>query len=578
MEEKTLEWRIHLERQGKKAIIGMAVALIVIVVALGVALVKKYTPGKERLTLSDYYTVASDEAIVILQGKTYEKTAKIQDGLVYLDLETIQKFLNTTLYYDGKENVLTVTTPTEIIQAYANESQYYSNKTKVNVQAPIVRTIDGKPYLSVEFVVQYSDFQYAYYTMPNRLLLWNEWVDVLCYDAKKDTALRVNPDIKSEIVDDITKTEKLYYVDANGQEGRKFVKVMTEDGLFGFVKKSDLTDSYYITLTSQYVEPEYVHITRDEKIVLGWHVVTNMQANNYLENMVANNDVLTVISPTWFRLTGIDGSISSLASSEYVTKAHALGLEVWGLIDNFDPQVSSYEVLSSTVARERLVNALIAEAIKYDLDGLNIDFEELTLETGVHFVQFLKELSVKCRANGIVLSVDNYVPFSYTAYYDLKTQGKVVDYVVIMAYDEHHSGSEQAGSVASIGYVEQAIKNTCELVPNAQIIMGMPFYTRLWQEKTENGQTKVSSETKSMYAAETELSRYGVTAMWDETTKQYYAEYEQGGSVYKMWLEEEDSIREKLARISDAKLAGTALWRLELEKDAVWDVIRDYAN
>ena len=567
-----------MEKQGKKAIIGIAVALIVIVVALGVALVRKYTPGKERLTLSDYYTVASDEAIVILQGKTYEKNAKMKDGLVYVDLNTVQKFLNKELYYDTKEQVLTVTTPTEIIQVYADESQYYNNKTKVNLQAPIVRTIDGKPYFSVEFLVQYSDFQYAYYTMPNRLLLWNEWVDVLCYDAKKDTALRVKPDIKSEIVDDIVKAEKLYYVDANGEEGRKFVKVMTEDGLFGFVKKSDLTDSYYVTLKSEYVEPEYTHITREEKIVLGWHVVTNMQANQYLENIVADNDVLTVISPTWFRLTGVDGSISSLASSEYVKTAHTLGLEVWGLIDNFDSQVSSYEVLSSTTARERLVNALIAEAIKHNLDGLNIDFEELTLETGVHYVQFLKELSVKCRANGIVLSVDNYVPFSYTAYYDLKTQGKVVDYVVIMAYDEHHSGSEKAGSVASISYVEQAINNTCELVSNAQVIMGMPFYTRLWQEKTENGQTKVSSETKSMYAAETELSRYGVTAMWDETTKQYYGEYEQGGSVYKIWLEEEDSLREKLARIADAKLAGTALWRLELEKDAVWDVIRDYAN
>ena len=554
----------------------MAAVLLVIAVALGVALVKKYTPGKERLTLSDYYTVASDEAVIILQGKTYEKNAKVKDGLVYVDLNTVQQFLNKELYYDAKERVLTITTPTEIIQAYANETQYYNNKTKVNVAAPVVCSINGETYFSIEFILQYSDFQYTYYTMPNRLLIWNEWVDVLCYDAKKDTALRLKPDIKSEIIDDITKTEKLYYVDANGEEGRKFVKVMTEDGLFGFVKKSDLTDSYYITLKSKYVEPEDAHITREENIVLGWHVVTNMQANQYLENIVADNEVLTVISPTWFRLTGIDGSISSLASSEYVTKAHALGLEVWGLIDNFDKQVSSYEVLSSTAARERLVNALIAEAIKYDLDGLNIDFEELTLDTGVHYVQFLKELSVKCRANGIVLSVDNYVPFSYTAYYDLKTQGKVVDYVIIMAYDEHHGDSQTAGSVASINYVEQAIKNTCELVPNAQIIMGMPFYTRLWQEKTENGEVKVSSETKSMYAAESELSRNGVTAKWDETTKQYYAEYELGGSVYKMWLEEEDSLREKLIRITEANLAGTALWRLELEKDEVWDVIQEY--
>ena len=567
-----------MDKQGKRTIIGMAAALLVIAVALGVLLVQKYTPSKERLVLSDYYTVASDEAMVILQGKTYEKNAKIEDELVYLDLNTIQQYLNQTLYYDAKEKILTVTTPTEIIQVYANESQYYSNKTKVTSQAPVVREMDGDTYISVEFVAQYSDFQYAYHKAPNRLLLWNEWIDVLCYDVKKDTALRVKADIKSEILEDLTKAEKLYYVDANGEEGRKFVKVMTEDGLFGFVKKSDLTDSYYITLTSNYVEPEYTHITRDEKIVLGWHVVTNVQANQYLESMVADNKVLTVISPTWFRLTGIDGSISSLASSDYVTKAHALGLEVWGLIDNFDPQVSSYEVLSSTTSRERLVNALIAEAIKYDLDGLNIDFENLTLETGVHYVQFLKELSVKCRMNGIVLSVDNYVPSSYSAYYDLKTQGKIVDYVIIMAYDEHYGGSEKAGSVASIGYVEKAIADTCEMVPNAQIIMGMPFYTRLWQEKTENGEVKVSSETKSMYAAEAELSRNGVTATWDETTKQYYAEYELGGSVYKIWLEEEDSLREKLNRIDKANLAGTALWRLELEKDEVWDVIGEYAN
>ena len=567
-----------MDKQTKRAIVSTAIVLVAIVVLLGVGLVKKNTPSKERVVLNEYYTVASDEAMIILQGKVYEKNAKVEDNIFYLDFDTVKEQLNKTFYYDKEENVLTVTTPTEMIQVYLDQKEYYSNKTKQSTEVPILRELQGEVYISIDFVAKYSDFQYAYYVAPNRLVIWNEWNDMLCYDTKKDTVLRVEASIKSDIIADIPAEQTLWYIDANGAEGRKFVKVMTEDGLFGFVKKTDLTDSYYVTLKSNYIEPEYTHITSDEKIVLGWHVVTNMQANTYLESMVSDNPTLTVISPTWFRLIANDGSISSLASSEYVAKAHALGLEVWGLIDNFASDVSSYEVLSSTASRARLIDALLAEALKYDLDGLNIDFEELSLETGVHYIQFLKELSVVCRANGIILSVDNYVPTAEGAYYDLPTQGEIVDYVVIMAYDEHYSGSEQAGSVASIGYVEQAIANTCAVMPKERVIMGIPFYTRLWQEKEENGTVKVTSEVKTMVAAELELARNGVKAEWDAQTGQYYAEYEKDSFVYKMWLEEKDSLREKLTRIEQADLAGIAAWRLGLEEDDVWDVILEYAN
>lgn len=576
MRERLVENTV--DKQMRRAIASTAIVLVVIVAVLAFILVQKNTPSKERIVLNEYYTMTSDEAMIILQGKVYEKNAKVEDDTFYLDLNTVKEQLNKTFYYDTEEKVLTVTTPTEIVQVYLEQKEYYSNKIKQSTEVPILRELQGEVYISIEFVAQYSDFQYAHYVAPNRLIIWNEWNDVLCYDTKKDTVLRVEASIKSDIIADISAEQALWYIDANGAEGRKFVKVMTEDGLFGFVKKTDLTDSYYVTLKSNYVEPEYTHITSDETIVLGWHVVTNMQANMYLESMVSNNPALNVISPTWFRLIATDGSISSLASSEYVAKAHALGLEVWGLIDNFASDVSSYETLSSTASRARLIDALLEEAVKHDLDGLNIDFEELSLETGIHYIQFLKELSVVCRTNGIVLSVDNYVPTTEGAYYDLPTQGKIVDYVVIMAYDEHYSGSQQAGSVASIGYVEQAIANTCAVMPKERVIMGIPFYTRLWKEKEENGTVKVTSEVQTMVAAELELARNGVKAEWDAQTAQYYAEYEKDSFVYKIWLEEKDSLREKLTRIEQADLAGIAAWRLGLEDVDVWDVILEYAN
>ena len=200
------------------------------------------------------------------------------------------------------------------------------------------------------------------------------------------------------------------------------------------------------------------------------------------------------------------------------------------------------------------------------------------METGPHYIQFLRELSVKCRTNGIVLSVDNYVPASYNAFYDREEQGEIVDYVIIMGYDEHHSRSETAGSVASIGYTREALENTLEEVPAEKIIMGIPFYTRLWREATIDGVTSLSSEALSMASAESVIEQYGAEPVWDEETGQYYIEYERDGAVYKMWQEEERSIEEKMKVIHDAQIAGVAAWRLGYETPEIWNVILRYVN
>jgi len=567
-------------------IIGVFVALLLIAAVLGVALVRKYTPNKEYIAPEEVVTVPEGEAYVTFWNEKYEKNALLLNGGIYLDLDTVFTYINEDFYYDEEEFVLTYTTPNEIIRAYPMEAVYYSNKVRNELSHDPILTKGGVPYMSLEFAALFSDVTYTFYEKPARVLIRTGAKDVLSLKTKKETTVRETADIKSPNLCDLKKDSVLWYVDAGTETSTKFVKVMTEDGLFGYVRKKDLSETYHESYASEYTPAVYPHILSDKDVVLGWHQVTNKSANAGLESLIKNNKQMTVVSPTWFRLAKWDeesepeSPLISLADAAYVETAKSYGLEVWGLVDNFDiadaegfdPTENSYEVLSSTKKREALMNALVAEAIRFDLDGLNVDFEMLSLETGPHFIQFLRELSVKCRANGLVLSVDNYVPSAHAAYYDWAAQGEVADYVIIMAYDEHYAGSEVAGSVASYKYLTTAVDNILTMVPKEQVIMAVPFYTRLWTETKENGSTKLTSAALSMVTAQTELSRNNVTPVWDEETRQYYAEYEKDGAVCKIWMEDVQSLQEKILYIRKAELAGIAVWRLGFESPEVWDL------
>ena len=333
---------------------------------------------------------------------------------------------------------------------------------------------------------------------------------------------------------------------------------------------------------------------------MAWHQVSSRSANNQVLEMIANTKGLTTLSPTWFSVKDTKGNITSIASSEYVNYAHQSNIEVWGLVRNFDPlnqegiktSEETHELLSRTSSRENLTNQLISEALQVGLDGINVDFETVAEKTGEHYIQFIRELSVKCRKNGIVLSVDNYVPKGYNAHYHRKEQGIVADYVIIMGYDEHFAGSYESGSVASIGYVKEGIQETLKDVPASKVINAMPLYTRLWKEVpkteaelseqagTEAGKysTKVTSETVSMKRTDKVLEQFGAEAKWDSKTGQNYAQWEKDGATYKIWLEDEKSIEEKLKVMKANKLAGTSVWKLGFESQGLWELILKYVN
>jgi len=565
-----------MEKALKIKLIVSTIAVLGIITVLAIALVNKYTPSETMRPLNNYYDVAPDEAVVLLENEIYEERALLQEGGLYLTYNMISSILNDEFYLDEEEELLIYTLPEEIIRAKEGQAVYYSNQEEKVFSHPVFFNLDGVYYLSLEFATMFSNMTYDFYENPNRVVIHHQWIDFLYYDTVlADTPIRFEPDIKSDILRLVPAGEKLYYIAGTGSGSRSFVKVMTQDGIYGFVQKKYLGESYYDVLQSTYTEPEYSHITMEEKVMLGWQQVTVPKANDNLEQLVENAKEMNVISPTWYRLIDTEGNISSLADAAYVERAHELGLQVWALIDNFDANVSTFELLSSSEAREKLIDNMMAEAEAIGFDGWNIDFETLTTATGPHYIQFIKELSVQCRRKGIVLSVDNYVPAPYNEFYDLKTQGKVADYVIIMAYDEHYSGSVQAGSVASLNFLKKAVNDTLAKIPRERIVMAIPFYTRLWAEG--NG-GELSSEALTMNGAKDVLERNNAEAEWDAAAGQNYAEYEKDGLIYKIWLEDVDSLHERMKVIAGANVAGVAAWRLGFETEEIWPIIDAYMN
>lgn len=568
-----------MTNQKKKLLVIAGAAALVLLIVI-IILVRVCTPSKSRMKLEDYFEAKKGQAVLILQDEISEETALYEDGHIYVDIELIQSKFNSRFYWDAKQNILIYTTPSKVIKAEVGKKEYTENKSVNDVNYQIVKVIEENVYVALDYVEEFSDISYEVYEEPVRAVITYKWnKDYLYAKAKKDTALRYEANIKSDILTDLKKEEKLLLLDTSKKVEGGFVKAMTESGVIGYVKKKKITDGEYETLKSDFKKEKYSHISLGEKVNLVWHQVTNQDANESLLNLLDSTKGVNVVAPTWFAVEGNKGVISSLASEAYVERAHNANVQVWALCNDFSEDVNMNKLLSTTSSREKLEKELIAAAIKYNIDGINIDFENITSEAGPHFVQFIRELSIKCRNNEIVLSIDNYPPTEYTAYYNRKEQGEVADYVITMAYDEHYATSKESGSVASIGFVEDAVNNTIEQVDPSRVIIALPFYTRLWKEADENGETVIKShDSYSMTSAANLLTDYEAEAEWDDETQQYYAEWKEGDLTCRIWMEEEESLDAKLKVAEAGKVAGYAFWKLGLEKAAVWDTIVKYTN
>lgn len=550
----------------KRFLTTVLTVILTIVLAAGAAagfiLYRKYKPSKEQVDQSEWYQASGNESAVFLNSEREEGVkGRYIDGQVYLPVDWVDEAVNERFYWDEENSQLIYTLPDQIV--YANEETMGSSGKPLLVQQ------DGTVWLLSSLVSAYTNVRIETFDTDgvHRIFVDTTWEPQQLAKVKKNTALRIRGGVKSALITEVPSGAEVTVL----EQLENWSRVRTEDGQVGYLPNRRLKETEAKTLVSTFQEPEYTSISMDEPVVLVWHQVTNLSANQAMQTLISATKGVNVIAPTWFMLTDNSGNYESLADKNYVDQAHAMGMQVWAVLDNFNKgdNVQSEVLFASTAARKKLIASLMKDAQTYGFDGINLDVEGIKASAGPHYVQFIRELSVDCRKAGLVLSIDSYVPASYSAFYNWAEQGRVADYVVMMGYDEHFAGGE-AGSVASIGYERQGITDLLKQVPKEKLISAIPFYTRIWKEDASG----TSSQSVGISSAKEWVETNQVELYWQDDLGQYYGELEKDGVNYEIWMEEERSLELKMQLIRDNGLAGVACWRLGLEPADVWDIVK----
>lgn len=579
--------------------VGVAIVLIAAIIFAGVKAgwFESLFYSFEEADLYAHFGAIGDDYAVIIddKGNGDDKEArqlKVIDGVMYQDLDSIKEEYNDRFYWDEHDQMLLYTTSEEVISAPLNARSYNKSTGPVSTPYTICLEEKGQLIVALDYVKLYADISYELYGgngEPYRARILTEAQTRQEATVTKEQAVRVAEDKKSKILANMKEGDKLIVLD----EGPEWTKVRTQDLITGYYETRFLGDTVDVQIPApeKHTEPAFTYISKDGPIRLIWDMVTNETANGGLKDRLSGQQGLTTISPTWFFVADNDGNIESIASHDYVESAHGMGLEVWGLVENIthNADLKMYELLSYSGKRAFLIEQLIQYATEYDLDGINLDFETIPTEAGECYVQFIRELSLACRSAGIVLSVDNYVPTESTEHYNRAQQGLFADYIIIMGYDEHYSGSNESGSVASINFVADGITNTLADVPAERVINAVPLYTRIWIESPKS-ETELAAEdpnaeyvpynlevrTLGMDDAKAAVAEVGTEARWDDETQQNYAEWQKGDKTYKCWLEDGDSLAAKINVMHSNNLAGIAAWQLTYANSTAWTALSQF--
>ena len=548
---------------------GCAVTVLVLMLLLmaaggagGYIYMRKYMPSDELSDKAKVFGIKGSQVALLLDNELQEEKGIYEDGQVYLPVGWVNEYLNQRFYWDEGEKLLVYALPESIV---------YADEDAQGEKGPLFKVTDDGMYLSLGLVVNYTDIRTRSFATSQikRVFIDTLWEPYDTAEVKKAGHVREKGGVKSPILTELEQGEQVDVLETM----EKWSRVRTEDGYIGYIENRRLDGREQVTPESSFEAPVYTSISMDEKVRLGFHQVTRQEANNTLESYVSVTKDMNVIVPTWFNVISDDGTYNSLASKEYVDKAHEMGLQVWAMVENVSTQESvknlnTKTLMSSTSTRRKLIENLMKEADTYGFDGFNLDFESLKAEAGPHYVQFIRELSVSCRQKGLVLSVDNYVPSPYSAFYNRREQGIVADYVIIMGYDEHYAGGD-AGSVASISYVKDGIEDTLKEVPKEKVINAVPFYTRVW---TVN-EGKTTSKAYGIADARQWVADNHVDLTWDQELGQFYGSTVNGNGEQYIWMEDEKAMALKIGLVKDFDLAGVACWKLGFESSDIWDIV-----
>jgi len=536
-----------------------SMAAVVVILGAAVYLFERASTNSRKMDLKTYYGITSDEqAALVVNDSILQTKGMVRDGTVYIDYPTVWNSFNNCFYWEPQAGTMLLTLPEGTLSWTPDDGS----------GAMILE--DGIPYLSADCIRSNSDIDLEIYENPYRVVTRTNWTNVAAEQISQDTVVRNRADKKGEVLAEMHSGDIVVLV----ENGNTWCKVSTPDGLIGYVQKNEFVGAPEGTIThttnERFVFP---HLLSDKKICMGWQFMQSSE-DTALQQLVNRAVGLNTISPTWFSFADREGNLVSYATKEYVDEAHSKGLKVWGCLqDLYGSENPAGAVLATHEIRTHVIEQLLSIAESTGMDGINIDIETIEKATAPQYLQFLRELSVAAHEKGLVISSDTYMPI-YTSYYNRGEQAKTVDYIVLMGYDEHTVGSEEAGSVASLPFVEQGITDALAEVPAEQLINGIPFYTRGWT--TVYGEERPQSEALGMNAADSWAEAHGISLHWDSDAGQNVGSSDGETERYSIWMEDEKSIEEKMKLIERYELAGAAFWRLGLERSGIWEIINKH--
>lgn len=554
----------------------LLIFIVFSIVALSV-FINKQLPNFETVVsedIFDEFKTGQTNVVIGANRISLENPVLIKEDELYLPIDFVSKHITKNIFWDGQEEVLTITNPREMIRFKPNKDTYEINYKEHKTDNEILLK-NEVVYIPFKLLEERYNVIANYNQETNLVILDDTTIDRLVGSVThRKGKVRLQPDIKSPILETIYEDDEI--MTYGTEEGWTLIRTLS--GSIGYMNEKHI--EHHREVKKEELKTYEPHPIKNEikgDVVMVWDQIGKGYNVNFDNPKYKDMQGVNVLSPTWLEFEDPKGNLTDNGTRSYVERAHGKGYQVWPLMShNFLNSNWTHEILSSTENRDRVIKQLVDYVETYNIDGINIDIENLEQKTGSYWVQFMNELYPIMREQGIYVSTDVYVPSPWTIHYNRAEIAKSVDYFVIMAYDQHWSGSEEAGSVGTLPWVREAIENTLEEVPEEKVILGVPFYARLWREDaTPEGDIKLSTRALGMSGVKQELKANQVTPLWDEVLGQYYAEYEKDGGLYKVWMEEEDSMRERAKLVSKYNLAGISGWKLGLESPVAWQVINE---
>ncbi|QCJ42761.1 peptidoglycan hydrolase [Bacillus sp. S3] len=527
---------------------------------------------------TDKKTFFQGEHPILFNGKQ-EGNAIIEGNTLFVPLSFLKTNIDHSIVHDQKSNSVIITTRDKVVQMPTDSLTYYVNQKEVPLQLSPVITRNGEIFIALEPILSFYPIQFK--TVPDSNAVWiqrdgDKYENGRLTDKdinKEKLRLRTEASWRSPYTAEMAKGES---ITIEGEKGDFFL-VRKVNGISGYIKKEYVHKEERVQISIKRQSSAFQMPKIDGPVQLTWEAVYSKNPDS---SKIPTLEGVNVVSPTWFSLAANDGSVKNLASLEYSEWAHAKGYQVWGVFSNsFDP-VLTYEAFKDFETRQAIIRQLLHFSQMYQLQGINFDIENVNQADGPLVTQFMREAAPYLHEAGLIVSMD--ITFSagennnWSSFYERPKLAEIVDYLIVMAYDEHTGSSSDAGSVASLPWVERNLKNLLTEVPNGKLILGVPLYARLWKEQTNtDGTVEVTAQALSMDKVKAWLTEKGLQPKYDEESGQNYAEYAAAdeNAIYKIWIEDELSLKKRADLAETYDLAGIGTWSRLFGDSTAWTAL-----